>query len=139
VAKGKADGKAGRARFRKGDRVSFLFGAGAVTGQVIEDRGRLGVGGRRLYGIRFEINPGEPAHIEMPEERVDDGGRRSLRPIGGERDIPRFLSEKGSPGQPSMILTCTFQADGFWGRTFTSSSPSAETGMPARSSAVGEA
>jgi hypothetical protein len=92
MAKLKSNGKAGRPLFKKGDRVSFLFGAGAVTGQVVEDRGCLGVGGRRLYGIRVEINPGEPAYIEMPEEKLAAGCRR-LRGIGrgaGCRLLPLF-------------------------------------------------
>ncbi len=68
MAKIKTNGKTSRPLFKKGDLVSFLFGTGAVTGLVVEDRGCLGVGGRRLYGIRFEINPGEQTYIEMPEE-----------------------------------------------------------------------
>jgi hypothetical protein len=60
----------GRPLFHKGDFVSFAYGAGSVTGQIVEDRGCLGIGGRRLYGIRWEINPGEQAYIEMPEEEL---------------------------------------------------------------------
>jgi hypothetical protein len=56
--------------FKKGDRISFLFGTTPVSGQIIEDRGCLGVVGRRLYGIRFEINPEDPRYIEMPEEEI---------------------------------------------------------------------
>jgi hypothetical protein len=73
MAENKADGRGGAALFKKGDFVSFPFGAGTVTGQVVEDRGRLGVGGRRLYGIRFEISPGEQAYTEMPEEELTAG------------------------------------------------------------------
>ena len=38
MAKSKTDGKGRRARFKKGDLVSFLFGNGTATGQVVEDR-----------------------------------------------------------------------------------------------------
>jgi hypothetical protein len=69
----KSNGKASRPLFKKGDFVTFLFGTGPVTGQVVEDRGCLGIGGRRLYGIRFEINPGDPGYIEMPEEELTAG------------------------------------------------------------------
>ena len=69
----KANGKANRPLFKKGDRVSFLFGTGRATGEVVEDRGCLGIGGRRLYGIKFEINPGDQAYIEMPEEELTAG------------------------------------------------------------------
>lgn len=41
-------------RFQRGDRVNFKFGLRFVEGEVIEDRGPIGVGGRRLYGIRFQ-------------------------------------------------------------------------------------
>jgi hypothetical protein len=70
MAKIRTNGKAHSPLFTKGDPVSFLFGAGSVTGQIVEDRGQLGVGGRRLYGIRFEINPGDQGYIEMPEEEL---------------------------------------------------------------------
>jgi hypothetical protein len=53
--------------------VTFLFGNGTATGEIIEDRGCLGIGGRRLYGIRFDLNPGEPRYIEMPEEELTAG------------------------------------------------------------------
>jgi hypothetical protein len=33
--------------------VSFPFGNGTVSGNIIEDRGSIGIGGRRHYGIRF--------------------------------------------------------------------------------------
>ena len=70
MAKTKTDGRGKPARFKKGDLVSFLFGSGTATGRVVEDRGRLGIGGRRLYGIRFEINPGQEVYTEMPEEEL---------------------------------------------------------------------
>jgi hypothetical protein len=70
MAKARSNGTADRPLFKEGDQVRFPFGAGIVTGQVVEDRGRLGVGGRRLYGIHFEMNPGEQAYIEMPEEEL---------------------------------------------------------------------
>jgi len=73
MAKSKTDGKARSACFKKGDWVSFPFGAGTITGQIIEDRGRLGIGGRRLYGIHIEINPGELSYTEMPEEELTPG------------------------------------------------------------------
>jgi hypothetical protein len=76
ISKIRINGKANPPLFKKGDQVSFLFGTGPVTGEIVEDRGCLGVGGRRLYGITFEINPGERSYIEMPEEDL-------TRHIGG--------------------------------------------------------
>lgn len=39
--------------FRIGDRVRIPFGTEQVEGMVVEDRGHLGVGGERLYGVLF--------------------------------------------------------------------------------------
>jgi hypothetical protein len=33
----------------------------------VEDRGCLGIGGRRLYGIRIEFGPEDSSYTEMPE------------------------------------------------------------------------
>jgi hypothetical protein len=60
--------------FTVGDRVSFTFGLGNWDGIVIEDRGPIGVGGRRLYGVRFPINvtfEGEEQYAELPAERLN--------------------------------------------------------------------
>src|SRR3954449_2558681 len=53
--------------FKVGDRVRFPFGSGEASGIIVEDRGCLGVGGRRLYGINIEWSPGETSYAEMPE------------------------------------------------------------------------
>ena len=57
-------------QFKPGDRVRFHFVTDYVTGQINEDRGEIGVGGRRLYGIHFVTNPPEVSYIEMPEEEL---------------------------------------------------------------------
>jgi hypothetical protein len=77
MAKNKTDGKARRPLFKIGDLVSFPFGAWIVTGKVVEDRGCLGIGGRRIYGIRWELNPGEQVYIEIPEEELTAGAAES--------------------------------------------------------------
>ncbi len=56
-----------------GDLVSFPFGSGWVTGRVVEDRGGLGVGGRRLYEIKFEKSPGEEVYTEVAEVYLTAG------------------------------------------------------------------
>jgi hypothetical protein len=53
--------------YKVGDRVSFPFGSDEADGVIVEDRGCLGIGGRRLYGIRFELNPGDFRYVELPE------------------------------------------------------------------------
>jgi hypothetical protein len=58
------------ALFRVGDWVTFRYGAGDVTAQVIEDRGPLGVNGRRLYRVRLTRDFAEPDSFELPEEEL---------------------------------------------------------------------
>lgn len=53
---------------RKGDVVSFEFGNATVQGVVTEDRGPIGMHGRRLYAIEFRVDPDsdDPMTIELP-------------------------------------------------------------------------
>lgn len=54
-------------RFRVGQQVQFLFGLTKTVGTIIEDRGPIGVGGRRLYRIRFQFAADEePMFAELP-------------------------------------------------------------------------
>lgn len=55
-----------------GDRVSFTFGFAEVEGVIVEDRGEIGVDGRRLYGVRFSLDPAfeaDQTYTELPTER----------------------------------------------------------------------
>jgi hypothetical protein len=58
-------------RFRKGDVVEFDHGIYHVQGVVKEDRGPIGIGGRRLYLIEYRRGPkSESVHeTELPAER----------------------------------------------------------------------
>jgi hypothetical protein len=60
------------ARFRKGDRVKFRWGIYSVQGEVKEDRGPIGVKGRRLYLVEFRPGPRSeaPFQIELPAEEL---------------------------------------------------------------------
>ena len=42
--------------FRVGDRVRMPFGGGSIEVTIVEDRGNLGAGGKRVYGIRFRVD-----------------------------------------------------------------------------------
>ena len=60
-----------RTRPRVGDRVAFDMGTYREVGEVTEDRGKIGVGGRRLLRIRTDARDGmDPLWIELPEEEV---------------------------------------------------------------------
>jgi len=51
--------------------VKFVVGLDEVIGAVIEDRGDLGIGGRRILRVRFEIEgAGEPFETEIAAEDV---------------------------------------------------------------------
>jgi hypothetical protein len=61
--------------YRVGDRVKFLFGRHKLGGVIVEDRGLLGYGGKRLYRVEFSIDPGDSWAVELPAEEIepDDG------------------------------------------------------------------
>jgi hypothetical protein len=42
--------------YREGDRVRLLWGVTPVEGVIIEDWGNIGVGGRRLYHVRVQLD-----------------------------------------------------------------------------------
>jgi hypothetical protein len=54
------------AEFAVGDKVAFTFGLTRAEGEVIEDHGPIGKGGRRLYGIRFSFSEGDAMSISLP-------------------------------------------------------------------------
>ncbi len=56
---------------RVGQRVSFRLGTSDVVATVIEDRGPIGINGRRL--VRVKLDPefyGEEHDFEMPVEEL---------------------------------------------------------------------
>jgi hypothetical protein len=98
------------ARYKVGEWVSFLYGTRRVWAQIIEDRGSLGVGGRRIYRIRLGDEPTgegaeEPLAFELPEDDLvaarpepaavikylKDGGLLAILQsnLGGGRPNPR--------------------------------------------------
>jgi hypothetical protein len=70
VAKAKSGRNDPPPRFKVGDLVTYIFGDGQVTGRIVEDRGCLGVGGRRLYGIVRETSFGEQRYTELGEDEL---------------------------------------------------------------------
>jgi hypothetical protein len=54
-----------------GSRVKFVFGIDEVTATVVEDRGNVGIGGRRLLRVRLDIpDTSEPIELEIPADDV---------------------------------------------------------------------
>ncbi|HEY8504934.1 MAG TPA: hypothetical protein VIL46_10155 [Gemmataceae bacterium] len=56
-----------KGRYQVGDRVRFRFVLEEIEGTVTEDRGPIGVGGRRIYQVTAPMDP-EPMVFELPEE-----------------------------------------------------------------------
>jgi hypothetical protein len=58
-------------RIKVGDRVEVLFGVQRVPAVVIEDRGAIGVGGRRLLRVRVEVDDlGNVREFDYPAEEL---------------------------------------------------------------------
>jgi hypothetical protein len=57
-------------RYRKGDLVKFRVGVRSVQGVVKEDRGPIGIKGRRLYLVEFRLGKHSESlsEIELPAE-----------------------------------------------------------------------
>ncbi len=56
---------------RVGSRVSFLWGISKIEGRIVEDRGAIGIGGRRLYRIEAPLSLGDQVVIELPESKFE--------------------------------------------------------------------
>jgi hypothetical protein len=55
--------------FGEGDRVRLLWGVTPVEGIIVEDRGNLGVRGRRLYRVRVRLDDiTEPIETSLPAD-----------------------------------------------------------------------
>ena len=57
-------------RFRVGDWVSFPYGAMTPVARIIEDRGRIGYGGRQAYQIEIHAPDYEPDRFEVAEDTM---------------------------------------------------------------------
>ncbi len=60
---------------RVGDLVKLRFGRRDVRGTVIEDRGRIGVNGRRLLRVKVDLEPSlDPMELEIPATELARAG-----------------------------------------------------------------
>jgi hypothetical protein len=103
--------KTKRPKFRVGDWVTFKSGVRTVFALIIEDRGPLGVNGRRLYRIRLEQPDTEPDTFTMPEDDMekavaDKAAVRQYLKQGGLAELLQTnLRDGGDP--PQVWLTFT--------------------------------
>ncbi len=54
-----------------GDTIRFRIGGRSVAGKVQEDRGPIGLNGRRLYGVRYELGEGNWYTTELPADQIE--------------------------------------------------------------------
>jgi hypothetical protein len=72
--------------FREGDRVRLLWGVTPVEGVIVEDRGNLGAGGRRLYRVRVQLDEyTEPFETSVPAEDLTLRPRHRRNHVTGGR------------------------------------------------------
>ena len=85
-----------RPRRKVGTRVRFLYGAGEVEAEVVEDRGYIGAGRRQIVRVRVfgdwgaADEGGEEHSFEMPAEDLTPVGQAPDRRRGGQ--MPRHPS-----------------------------------------------
>jgi hypothetical protein len=74
-------------KFRVGQLVRIKHGFRGMIGEVVEDRGPIGIRGRRLYAVRLRLDPWNESTIERHEESLEavvDGPNSSTQPNGQE-------------------------------------------------------
>lgn len=54
-----------------GKTVSVRWGLQNVRGVITEDRGPIGVGGRRLYRVDADLGEGSPVVMELPASEIE--------------------------------------------------------------------
>jgi len=47
------------------------MGVTTIVGQVTEDRGPIGIGGRRLYRVDYELDKGNWYLTELPADEIE--------------------------------------------------------------------
>lgn len=79
-----------------GDRVKIDFGRRQLTGAVVEDRGAIGVQGRRIFVVSVPMDPMDPMLVELPEDEFEPLSPELMnRPILDKQMIISYLSNGG--------------------------------------------
>jgi hypothetical protein len=72
-------------RISAGDKVRFNLNGKSIQGRVLEDRGPIGVNGRNLYRVRYELAPRDWRTSELTTDDIESTERsanaRKLREL----------------------------------------------------------
>jgi hypothetical protein len=73
-------------KFRVGQAVRFKHSWRGLIGEVVEDRGPIGVGGSRLYGVRLRVDPWNEFTVERDEDSLEPvlDGSDAIPPVDGK-------------------------------------------------------
>jgi hypothetical protein len=75
-------------KFRVGQKVRLKHGFKGMIAEVVEDRGNIGAGGRRLYNVKLRVDQWNESTLEEPEdslEAVEDDANSSPRADGRKK------------------------------------------------------
>jgi hypothetical protein len=75
----------GKYRVGQAVRLKHLFRG--MVGEVVEDRGNIGAGGRRLYEVRVPVEPWDEHPLELHEESLEAviDGPDAVPPADGKK------------------------------------------------------
>ncbi len=62
---------AGSDRLRVGTAVTIRWGLQNVRGVITEDRGAIGIGGRRLYRVDVDLGESSLVVMELPASEIE--------------------------------------------------------------------
>lgn len=79
-----------------GDRVKIDFGRRQLTGAVVEDRGAIGIQGRRIFVVSVPMDPLDPMLVELPEDECETlAPELTSRPVLDKQRVISYLSNGG--------------------------------------------
>jgi hypothetical protein len=62
--------RTGGQTYRVGDRVRVRLGPQSPVGTIVEDRGFIASGGRRLFRVQVEFDQTNTTYMEVPEDEL---------------------------------------------------------------------
>ena len=102
-------------QFHVGDSVWVPVGRGKSAGVIVEDRGSIGVGRRRLYRIEVAMDPFDHMTVELPADEFEPITETNRPKPLSQEEVMEFLKVggliailrsnlNGGPNQPRVWL-----------------------------------